>query len=99
VNVIHKHELNGDTLQTVSLPISSTILSVVEQYQNIVMYVIVDVEQYNNREIEFLLLGTGQIFNYVFDDYSFLDTVKLSGGSLMFHVFVEKMEMEIDIND
>ena len=90
MNVIHKHELNGDTLQTVSLPISSTILSVVEQYQNIVMYVIVDVEQYNNREIEFLLLGTGQIFNIWLEDYKFLNTVKLSGGNVMVHVFVEK---------
>ena len=89
MNAIYKYELSEDKVQWVSLPLNSIILSVVEQYQKIVMYVIVDAEQENTQEIEFLLLGTGQIFNYVFDDYTFLNTVNLSGGGLMFHVFVE----------
>ena len=49
-----------------------------------------DVEQENTQEIVFLLLGTGQIFNNTLDGYSFLNTVKLSGGGIMVHVFVEK---------
>jgi len=63
------------------------------------MYAIADSEQENTQEIEFLLLGTGQIFNIWLEDYKFLNTVKLSDGNVMVHVFVEKMEMEIDIND
>jgi len=99
VNAIYKYELSEEKVQWVSLPLNSIILSVVEQYQKIVMYVIVDAEQENTQEIEFLLLGTGQIFNIWLEDYKFLNTVKLSGGNVMVHVFVEKMEMEIDIND
>jgi len=49
-----------------------------------------DVEQENTQEIVFLLLGTGQIFNNTLDGYSFLNTVKLSGGGIMVYVFVEK---------
>jgi len=89
MNAIYKYELSGDTPQTISLPISSTVLSVVEQNEKIVMYAIVDVEQENTEEIRFLLLGTGQIFDNTLDGYSFLNTVKLLGGNLMLHVFVE----------
>ena len=90
MNAIHKYELSGDTLQTVSLPINSTVLSVVEQHQNIVVYVIVDTEQETTQEIVFLLLGTGQFFDNTLDGYSFLNTVKLSGGNVMVHVFYKE---------
>ena len=90
MNAIHKYELNGDILQTFSLPINSTILSVVEQYQKVVMYAVVDVEQENTQEIQFLLLGTGLNFDGVLGSHSFLNTVKLSDGAIMVHVFVEK---------
>ena len=90
MNAIYKYELSGEKVQWVSLPVDSTVLSVVEQHQDIVMYVIVDVEQYNNREIEFLLLGTGQIFNIWLEDYKFLNTVKLSDGNVMVHVFYKE---------
>jgi len=90
MNAIHKYELSGDTLQTVSLPINSTVLSVVEQHQNIVVYAIVDTEQETTQEIQFLLLGTGQTFDNTLDGYTFLNTVKLSDGDVIIHVFVEK---------
>ena len=90
MKAIYKYELSGEKVQWVSLPVDSTVLSVVEQYQNIVMYVIVDVEQYNNREIQILLLGTGLNFDGVLGSHSFLNTVKLSDGNVMVHVFVEK---------
>jgi len=90
MKAIYKYELNGDTLQTVLLPADSTVLSVVEQHQDIVMYAVVDVEQENTQEIVFLLLGTGQDFDNTLDGYSFLNTVKLSDGAIMVHVFVEK---------
>jgi len=90
MNAIYKYELSGYTLQTVSLPINSTVLSVVEQNQKIVVYAVVDVEQENIEEIVFLVLGTGEVFDNTIDGYSFLDTVKLSGGAIMVHVFVEK---------
>jgi len=92
MNAIYKYELSGDTLQTVSLPINSTVLSVVEQHQDIVMYAVADVEQENTQEIQFLLLGTGQIFDNTLDGYSFLNTVKLSGGAIMVHVFYKEGE-------
>ena len=89
MNAIYKYELSEEKVQWVSLPVNSTVLSVVEQHQDIVMYAVVDVEQENTQEIQFLLLGTGQDFDNTLDGYTFLNTVNLSGGSLMFHVFVE----------
>jgi len=90
MNAIYKYELSEEKVQWVSLPLNSTILSVVEQYQKIVMYAIVDSKQENTQEIEFLLLGTGQFFNIALGDYTFLNTVKLSGGNLMLHVFYKE---------
>ena len=90
MNVIYKYELSEEKVQWVSLPLNSTILSVVEQYQKIVMYVIVDAVQENTQEIQFLLLGTGQIFDNTLDGYSFLNTVKLSDGAIMVHVFYKE---------
>jgi len=90
MNAIYKYELSEEKVQWVSLPLNSTVLSVVEQYQKIVMYAIVDAEQENTLEIEFLVLGTGQNFNFLFDGYGFLNTVKLSGGNLMLHVFYKE---------
>jgi len=90
MNAIYKYELSGDTPQTVLLPINSTILSVVEQHQRIVMYALVDNETQGKIQAQFLLLGTGQNFDNTLDGYTFLNTVNLSGGSLMFHVFYKE---------
>ena len=90
MNAIYKYELNGDTLQTILLPADSIVLSVVEQYEKIIVYAIVDVQQSDIEEIQFLLLDTGQAFNNTLDGYTFLNTVKLSDGDVMVHVFVEK---------
>ena len=92
MNAIYKYELSGDTPQTVLLPINSTILSVVEQHQRIVMYALVDNETQGKIQAQFLLLGTGQNFDNTLDGYTFLNTVNLSGGSLMFHVFYKEGE-------
>ena len=92
MNAIYKYELNGDILQTVLLPINSTVLSVVEQHQKVVVYAIVDNEQQGKIQVQFLLLGTGQIFNNTLDGYSFLNTVKLSDGAIMVHVFYKEGE-------
>jgi len=90
MNAIYKYGLSEEKVQWVSLPLNSTVLSVVEQYQKVVMYAVADVEQENTQEIQFLLLGTGQIFDNTPDGYSFLNTVKLSGGAVMFHVFYKE---------
>ena len=90
MNAIYKYKLSGEKVQWVSLPIGSTVLSVVEQNEKIVMYAVVDVEQENTQEIQFLLLGTGLNFDGVLGSHSFLNTVKLSDGNVMVHVFAEK---------
>jgi len=90
MNAIYKYELNEEKVQWVSLPVDSTVLSVVEQHQNIVVYALVDVEKENTQEIQFLLLGTGLNFDGVLGSHSFLNTVKLLDGDIMVHVFVEK---------
>lgn len=85
---IYKYELIPVTKQKIDLPSNSKVLSVKPQNENIVLYVLVDPEEQNKREIEVLVYGTGHdIFEVDITAYTFIDTVPLRNGQLMFHVF------------
>jgi len=52
-----------------------------------VIYAIVDIEQKDDSNYEFVVYGTGHDINVNIEEYKFLDTVKMNNGLLMFHVF------------
>jgi len=87
---IYKYTLSFEDLQTLSLPGRSEILSVCEQYGNMVLYAIVDSEITVFHDYEIRIYGTGHPVPSWLEDFTFLGTVKLSDGSLMFHVFYQK---------
>lgn len=87
---IYKYPLPITGEVTLDMPIASELLSVKEQAGNIVAYAMVDVpdegEPNTCRKI-FRIVGTGHDADHL-EGFRFIDTVKLMGGGLMFHVFV-----------
>lgn len=83
---IYKFTLLIADQQTLTLPKGSKILSVTEQRGDIVLYALVDPTTENTEKALIIIHGTGHEANDV-DDCTFLGTVKMLGGNLMFHVF------------
>lgn len=74
----------------VTLHRNAEVISAINQYEDIVIYAIVDPNE-ELVEHEFLVLGTGWEVpdNINFDDYDFINTVSLVGGGLIFHIFIK----------
>lgn len=85
---IWKYVIHPET-QEINMPCGSIILSVDVQYEKICIWVEVDLEQVNNpyKTRRFKVYGTGHLISIPHKNRQFIGTVKLSGGSLIFHVF------------
>ena len=86
---IYKYVLGIVDSQELSLPLGSKVLSVEEQYGNIVLYALVDTEWSELEIYSVIIHGTGHQANDI-ENYCFLGTVKLADGQLIFHVFYRK---------
>lgn len=90
---IYKFALSIEDEQILKMPIYSYILSIAEQDNQIVLYAIVnpmETEKLEERIIR--IIGTGHTFTSTeLINMTFIGTVKLHNGALMFHVF-EKRE-------
>jgi len=86
---VFKYKLNLADRQTLQLPRASSILSVMEQHNNIVLYALVDDEnaEHNDVEaVELFIVGTGQPFMYA-DESEFIGSVSTYDGDLVWHIF------------
>ena len=84
---IFKYQLEVTDSQFVSMPQGSKIISVEEQSDKVVIYAIVRPLGQREEKHEIKILGTGHPVSFDENEYSFVGTVKLAGGELMFHVF------------
>jgi len=89
---IYKYVLLPMDFQNLELPKGSKIISVIEQYDGMVLYAIVDADTSETELYDIAVKGTGHPFPEKLDTYTFLDSVKLMNGSLVFHVFYKKVE-------
>ena len=91
-DVIYKYKLEPEDRQVLNLPKGAEILSVVEQRDEVVIYAFVEEDNISDTEpLTFIIRGTGHdAGNFKRQNYTFLGTVKLEGGALMFHVFYRK---------
>jgi hypothetical protein len=92
---IWKYKLKVDSVVAVKIPKGSIILSVNAQYNEIVVYVLVQDLEFNSETttVTFRIIGTGHAIDDDIDiDYHFLGTVSLDDGLFMFHIFMEKSE-------
>jgi hypothetical protein len=87
---IFKYELKIQDEQGLSLSKHSTILSVKEQNDKIVLYAIVN-ENYQGEKDKYIIhiRGTGHPLDFRVHSSVFLGTIKLLEGKIMFHVFTE----------
>lgn len=85
---IFKYILEVTDRQTVTIRGLIGLLSVDEQKGRIVLYARVDRDSKATMYRKILIVGTGHQRDDL-DGSKFLGTVKLSGGTLMFHVFEE----------
>ena len=83
MKTVYKYNLASTDVQELILPAGAVILSVEEQYGDIVLYALVDTEEAKMQPRTIYIHGTG---HEVYGEY-FIGTVKLLEGSLMFHVF------------
>lgn len=70
------------------IPEGAKILSVANQHDSIVMYALVDPEKTTKR-LNIRVCGTGHTLDDHIEQMTFIGTVNLHGGRLMFHVFYE----------
>jgi len=84
--IIFKYPLKVQEVQVLTLPLGTTILSVVEQHENICIYA--EVGPSETERGGFYISYSDHWENGPIEAH-FLGTVKLSSGALMFHVFYE----------
>lgn len=87
---IYKYVLKPVGEQTINLPQGSQVLSVMNQFDNIVLYALVSDNKKYTENVSIKIVGTGHDIDFNIDPtcgYKFLGTVSLYDGELMFHVF------------
>jgi hypothetical protein len=88
MKTVYKYLLPFNDDIYLELPKNAQILSAVNQYEEIVIYALVDPEETCLRVHTFRIVGTGHIIGHNdLEHYHFLNTVSLRKGALMFHIF------------
>ena len=83
---IYKYPLRIKEEQELVLPIFSRILSVETQRANIVLYALVDTDTPGKTHLTVYIRGTGYPADGL-QDATFIGTVKMLDGALMYHIF------------
>jgi len=86
---IYKYSLDTIDQQVLRLPSNSKVLSVAAQGDNIVLYVRIDDTIVRMTDCLVLIHGTGHDADDTIDS-TFVGTVNLYNGTLMFHVFYKE---------
>lgn len=84
---IFKYKLLITDEQVLSLPLGSKVLSAIEQYDDVVLYVMVETEVKSERKVVIKIVGTGHPIDFNFQTFKFLNSVSTHGGRLIWHVF------------
>jgi len=89
MKTICKYIIKNDTT-LLEIP-SNLILSAVGLKDDIAVYAVVDTERSVTNRYEFKVYKTGNDIDIDLSKYMFLDTVKLNGDIMVFHVFFRKV--------
>jgi len=87
MKTIHKYVLDVTGYQTVKVPGLHSVVSVIEQRRDVVLYVMKDLEETKETEIEIRILGTGHHIDKLESTWTNLGTVSTLNGGLVWHVF------------
>lgn len=83
----YKYQVELKDISKLTLPAGSKIISVAVQGMEIVLYALVDTDIQEKMVFSVLVLGTGHEIPFDLNEYTFLGTVSLSDGMLMFHIY------------
>ncbi len=97
MRVIYKNKILPDDTTSVYVSEGSQILSAISQRGEIVVYSLENKDKLREERYEFRTIATGLLLNEIIegvniDDYTFLDTVSIYGGELIYHVFYRKVK-------
>ncbi len=88
MNKISKYKLENIDQQDIEMPFPATILSVVEQNDDIILYAIIDDDKDTSKIfVDILIRGTDDIVESCIGLYTFIGSVKLYDGKEIWHVF------------
>lgn len=87
MKTIFKYQLEITDVQTLQIPVNSTILSVQLQNDTLCMWVLVNTEN-KIENVNIHIFGTGHEINPEIP-LAYISTVQLYGGKLIFHIFKE----------
>jgi hypothetical protein len=88
METIWKYNVAVDDEQALLVPKGSKLLSVKEQYGNLVAYVLVGKGIKETTTINLRIFGTGHPIDInTTDEWKYLDTVMTNKGELVWHVF------------
>jgi hypothetical protein len=73
-----------------SLPKGAEVLSAISQYDKPFVYAMVDPDVSETEDFIFEMYGTGHEIRHD-DKFSFLGTIPLYGGQIIFHLFYKKI--------
>jgi len=90
---IFKYPLKADDRQVIAIPKGSKVLSVIEQHEQIVLYALVEDSELAHTDLKVIIHGTGHPA-YDVSDFEFVGSVKLCHGTLVFHVFCDRLEVD-----
>ena len=88
---IYKYPLRVMDEQYIPLPPSAQILTVDVQYGNLVLWALVDIddpEMDSGRRLIYVI-GTGNMIQDDIENMSYVNTVQMRDGNLVWHVFAE----------
>ncbi len=84
---IYKYVLKSVDEQTINLPQGYQILSVMNQFDKIVLYALVSDNKKYTEDVSIKIVETVHDIDFNTAEYKFLGTVSIYNGELMFHVF------------
>ena len=98
MKTIYKYTILATDFQLLELPYNSLILSICEQYDNIVLYALVESNNIDTQitdVYDVAVIGTGNSAEILYDGhilegYDFMSTVKTFNGTLICHVCMKR---------
>ena len=93
MRTIYKFGLKPLDFQIVEIQGLLKVLSAKEQYNNMVLYAMVDTDDKEITKVKIAIRGTGHELGELYNKpYKFINTIKLEGDKLMFHIFLMEVK-------
>ena len=87
MKTVYKFAIDPYNETTIMLPPSAVVIAAKEQFGQLYIWVLLDTQEFIRLPRKLFVIGTGQPINYQL--FTYIDTVMMNGGGLVWHVFEE----------